>query len=189
MVQRMLRGDAGAFQEFFDGHFQRLYRFALARTGDADLAEDVVQTTLINALRHLTSFRGDATLFTWLCTMCRREAGARLAERGRHPMLGLEEDVPEVRARLEALAAAAARSDDDVARREIARLVHVALDVLPSRYGDVLEWKYLEGLPVSAIAARLQTTPKAAESLLTRARHAFREGFAAITTPRSSDHE
>lgn len=105
--------------------------------------------------------------------MCRGEAGARLTERARHPMLALEEDVPEVRAWLEALAAAAARPDDDVAR-----LVHVA---------HILEWKYLEGLPVSAIAARLKTTPKAAESLLTRAREAFRAGFAALTTPLSLD--
>ena len=48
------------------------------------------------------------------------------------------------------------------------------MDVLPTRYGDVLEWKYIDGLPVQEIARRLAIGPKAAESLLTRAREAFR---------------
>ena len=54
------------------------------------------------------------------------------------------------------------------------------LDGLPARYGDALEWKYVEGLPVVEIAARLAVSPKAAESLLTRAREAFRDAFATL---------
>ena len=54
------------------------------------------------------------------------------------------------------------------------------MDVLPERYGDVLEWKYVDGLPVADIAARLDIGPKAAESLLTRARAAFREAILAM---------
>ena len=38
----------------------------------------------------------------------------------------------------------------------------------------MLEWKYVDGLPVQEIAQRLAIGPKAAESLLTRAREAFR---------------
>ena len=44
-------------------------------------------------------------------------------------------------------------------------------------YGDILEWKYVDGLSVADIAARLGVGPKAAESLLTRARNAFREAI------------
>ena len=180
----MLGGDASAFQEFFDGHFERLYRFALARAGDEDLAEEVVQAAFINAIRHLASFRGESSLFTWLSVICRRELGARQERAARHPTIALEEDVPEIRAKLEAIAAATLDQDGELRRRELARLVHVALDILPAPYGDVLEWKYLDGLPVAAIAERLKTTPKAAESMLTRARNAFREGFTTLTTER-----
>ena len=180
----MLRGDSAAFQEFFDGHFERLYRVALARAGDEDLAEEIVQAAFINAIRHLASFRGESSLFTWLCAICRRELSGRLERAARHPTVALEEDVPEIRAKLEAIAAMALDQDSELHRRELARLVHVALDVLPGRYGDVLEWKYLDGLSVAAIAERLKTTPKAAESLLTRARHAFREGFTTLTAGR-----
>jgi DNA-directed RNA polymerase specialized sigma24 family protein len=54
------------------------------------------------------------------------------------------------------------------------------LDQLPTRYGDALEWKYGEGLSVKEIATRLGVGPKAAESLLTRARQAFRDAFATV---------
>ncbi|HYU25878.1 MAG TPA: sigma factor-like helix-turn-helix DNA-binding protein, partial [Thermoanaerobaculia bacterium] len=58
----------------------------------------------------------------------------------------------------------------------------VALDRLPRHYGDVLEWKYIEGAAVNEIAVRLGTTAKAAESLLTRARSAFREAFTTLVS-------
>lgn len=62
--------------------------------------------------------------------------------------------------------------------------MHVTLDRLPGSYANALEWKYVEGLPVAEIAGRLGLSPKAAESLLTRARTAFREGFVALTRGR-----
>ena len=86
--------------------------------------------------------------------------------------------MPEVRAALESLAAAEGSGPDEAARRgEIKRFVQVTLDSLPPRYGNALEWKYIEGLSVKEIADRLAVGPKAAESILTRARQAFRDGF------------
>ena len=67
---------------------------------------------------------------------------------------------------------------DEVRRREIVRLVQLTLDGLPPKYGDVLEWKYIHGLTVAEIAARLKMGVKAVESLLTRARQAFRDAVA-----------
>ena len=46
-----------------------------------------------------------------------------------------------------------------------------------------LQWKYLDGLPVKEIARRLELAPKAAESLLTRARLAFRKSFSSASHP------
>ena len=84
---------------------------------------------------------------------------------------------PELRAALDALAAVDG-DDPETAlrRRELSALVRLMLDHLPGRYGDVLEWKYMEGLSVDEIAGRLGVGYKAAESLLARARAAFRHG-------------
>ena len=58
--------------------------------------------------------------------------------------------------------------------------MQVALDRFPPHYGNALEWKYLDDVPVKEIAVRLGVSPKAAESLLTRARDSFREAFSAL---------
>jgi len=187
LVKRMLAGDEDAFGRFFEGYFSRLYRFALPRLGqDPDAAEDVVQMTLSKAVSSLRGYRGEAALFTWLCTICRREIAAYGGRRGgRFDMVELVEDSPEVRAALDSLAAASGRDPEgEAVRGEIARLVKVTLDALPRAYGDALEWKYLEGLTVNEIALRLNLGLKAAESLLTRARQAFRDAFASLTRRR-----
>jgi RNA polymerase sigma-70 factor, ECF subfamily len=181
IVRRMLAGDEAAFEEFFEAYFSGLYRFALTRLDRrADAAEDVVQATLCKAIAKLATYRGEAALFTWLCTFCRHEISAYHTQRGVQETQ-LIEDAPEIRAALESIGAATADAPDQrLLRRELARLVQVTLDSLPPRYGDALEWKYIQGLTVSDIAARLGVGPKAAESLLTRARQAFRDGFAAV---------
>jgi RNA polymerase sigma-70 factor (ECF subfamily) len=69
----MLDGDERAFDEFFDIYFDRVFRFALRRTCDEDAAEEVAQATLVRAMGKLGTWRGEASLFTWLCAICRRE--------------------------------------------------------------------------------------------------------------------
>ena len=180
LVRRMLVGDESAFDEFFADYFPRLFRFAVLRLRDQDAAEDIVQTSLIAAVRHLSSWRGEATLFTWLCTICRREISAWEKRTSRRVMVSLAEDDPGLRAALESIGAAADAPDAGLARADTGRIVQLVLDHLPPRYSRALEWKYLEDLSVDDIAVRLQCTPKAAESLLTRARDAFRDAFAAV---------
>lgn len=184
LVQRMLAGEERAFRSFFDMHFSGLYRFALARLGhDADAAEEVAQAALCKVVRKLHTYRGEASLFTWVCTFCRWEISAWHAQRGRRGVaVELIEESAEVRAALESLSAVAADGPRErLLRREVGALVRLTLDQLPPRYGDALEWKYVEGISVKEIAVRLGVGPKAAESLLTRARQAFRDAFATLS--------
>ena len=180
LADRLRAGDEAAFEAFFAEYFPRVYRFARSRLGgDDDAAEEVAQTTLVKALAKIGTFRGEAALFTWVCTLCRHEISSWFERAGRGPQVSLSDDSSDTRAVLEALAAL---SDDDPEREyqrsELSRLVQVTLDHLPSRYGEALMWKYIEGASVGEIGARLGLGYKAAESLLTRARQAFREGFA-----------
>ncbi len=181
-VEQLLQGDVVAFEQFFDRMFPRIYRFALPRVDQReDAAEEVAQATLCLAVRKLDTFRGEATLFTWICTICRHEIHAwRNRERDR-TTVELIEDVPEIRAALESLHAIELQAiDTTVERRDMAALVQRVLDYLPSHYGSALEWKYLDELSVRDIATRLGMGEKAAESLLTRARRAFRDAFASV---------
>ena len=180
LVRRMLGGDEAAFDEFFADYFPRLFRFAVLRLRDPDAAEDIVQISLIAAVRHLRSWRGEASLFTWLCTICRREIAAWQKRTSRRVIVPIAEDDPSLRAALDSIGAAAEAPDAGLARADTGRIVQLALDHLPPRYSRALEWKYLQELSVDEIAGRLQCTPKAAESLLTRARGAFRDALAAV---------
>ena len=181
LVTRLLRGDDSAFRVFFQAYFPRLFRFALYRlNGDADLAEDVAQTTLMKALDNLSGYRGEAALLSWMCTICRHEIGAVLKREARIPTVLVDDDIA-VRAALESLIDPNGTPDADLESANLARLIKVTLDSLPIDYGDALEWKYVDGMSVAQIGDRLGRSRKAAESLLNRAREAFRDGFTALT--------
>lgn len=184
LVQRMLNGEEVAFEEFFEFYFSALYRFVLIRLNkDADAAEEVVQRALCKAVSKLGTYRGEAALFTWLGTFCRHEISSYLKSQKRfiyQPSFIYEN--PEMVAALESLLITTEHHPDvSLLRKELAQLVHVALDALPRRYADALEWKYIDGLSVKEIAVRLDLGLKAAESLLTRARNAFRDAFVSLS--------
>jgi RNA polymerase sigma-70 factor (ECF subfamily) len=182
LAKRLLEGDEQAFREVFDGLFPKLYRFALVRlNGDKEDAADVVQQAFCNAFEHLESYRAEASLYGWLCQICRNLITDLLRRRQRQPTVWLEDDTV-IEGILDTLAAPEPeRPDRQAARMDIIRLIQALLDRLPGQYGDVLEWKYVDGLSVKEIATRLAVGPKAAESQLTRARAAFRDALATIT--------
>ena len=178
LVRRLRAGEEQAFEEFFELYFQPLYRFALSRVDRrTELARDMAQATICKALEKLHLYRGEAQLFTWMCAICRFEISAyRKSERRDAAGETWSPDrQPE-----DALTRLATDADDperQLLRGEISQLVHQTVDQLPPRYAQALSWKYTEGLPVSEIARRLGSSAKAAESLLTRAREAFRARF------------
>ena len=190
LARRLIAGDETAFEEFFDRYFPRLFRFTLPRTGgNQDAAEEIVQRVLIRALAHLGTYRGEAALLTWLCAFCRHEIAAWREREGRLREVSFFDERPEMRAAVDALAAVDLDDPETALRRsELSGLVQLTLDHLPARYGDALEWRYIQGLSVGEIADRLGVGYKAAESLLSRARVAFREAFsfAAAMRPEAS---
>ena len=180
VARKILAGDERAFRELFDSFFPRLYRFAVVRLdGDQDDATEVVQQTFCQALEKLETYRAEAALYTWFRQICRNVLVdyCRASNRRRQRVV-LFEDHASIRAVIDNLSGPATDRPDTAAwQRDIKRLVQATVDALPARYGDVLEWKYVDGLSVKDIAARLQTSAKAAESLLTRARSAFRQAI------------
>lgn len=173
LVRRMRAGEEAAFEAFAEHYIPALYRFAAASLGqDRELTREIVAATVCKAIEKLDSYRGEAALFTWLCACCRNEiAGHFRLQKGR-PMVELDEAV------VPAAGAPAGQLPTSpetlLLETESSALVHLTLDHLPPRYASALQWKYLDGLSVVEIAGRLALGMKAAESVLTRAREAFR---------------
>jgi RNA polymerase sigma-70 factor (ECF subfamily) len=183
VAKKILAGDEEAFRELFDSYYPRLYRFARARLDrEREVAADIVQQTFCKGIERLDTYRGEAALYTWFCQICRNLIidYCRVNNRDSQKIVMIE-DHANVRAILEALSAPIVDQPEVAAwQQDVNRLVQATIDSLPARYGDVLEWKYVDGLTVKEIATRIRVSAKAAESLLTRARVAFREAIVVI---------
>jgi RNA polymerase sigma-70 factor (ECF subfamily) len=175
-----------------DAALQPLYAFCIYRVGlRRDLCEEVVQETLVRALRELENYdpvRGGDNIHPWLTGLARNEIHRVLArEKGTVSLEALwakmDRELLAVYARLDS-----EPFGDEVLRREETRdLVNTTMSQLPSHYREALEAKYVTGKSVRDLAALWSLSEKAAESLLTRARHAFRVTF--LTLSRNLDVE
>ena len=179
LVQRMLRGDQRAFDEFFDAYAARLGAFAARRCSlDASELEDVVQLTMISAIRGLATFRGGSALFTWLCQICRNQLADARRKAERRPKGQSLEEISARKPTAEIVELIDFRDPleectDDSTRSSVRRTINH----LPANYARILELRYGDDLTVPEIARLLQLSESAAESRLVRARQAFRESW------------
>lgn len=164
--------DAAAWDEFYEEHVRELYGFVFRLVrGDPATAADVFQDTWLDAIGHIGQFdpkRGE--LRSWLFGIARRRVALhwrqRLARGGAAAAARAEISV-------EALDGAVL-PDDVIEHLEQAAVVQASLLALPPDRRRVLIDKYVEELSVNQIAARTGKSPKAVESLLSRAREQFR---------------
>ncbi len=179
LARRVLRGQHGAFEEFFNAYANRLYRFALSRLDDdPQTAEDIVQTTLCQAISKMNSYKGEAALFTWLCSICRNQ----IADHFRRGQQAMARQVPMDEEGIQRILQSLEANPHDnpehqYARRQLIGLIQSILDHLPVRQGNALEDKYIHGRSVAEIAGSMDISASAAQSLLARGREAFREAL------------
>lgn len=164
LASRILEGDDAAFNELYQRYVPRLFQFIYyALSGDREQTEDVLQETMLAAVRSLRRYRGDSSLYTWLYAIARNKIGdhiRRQKRRGPQPVelpVDLRERSPGVESRV-------------IDRYQVQQ----ALDALPADYRVALLGKYYEGFSVAELAQVMGRSEKAVESLLTRARNAFR---------------
>jgi RNA polymerase sigma-70 factor (ECF subfamily) len=161
----VLRGDETGWRILWERYFDGIHAYVHWRLRRrAERADEIVQECWMIAVRSIRKFDpGLSTFGTWMrgiaANLLRNEE-RRLA---RDPVVARADDVREP----------AARPPADEPREAVAAV----LDSLPADYRRVLVAKYCDGLAVSEIAAACGRTPKAVESLLTRAREAFREAW------------
>jgi RNA polymerase sigma-70 factor, ECF subfamily len=177
LVERMRRGDQKAFDLFFASYAPRLVAFAARRSSlDEANLEDVVQLTMVNAMRGLQGFRGGSSLFTWLCQICRHQlADARRKSWRLSETVSL--DQPETGKSPEVVAQLTDPRDplEECALDSTRVAVRRAVNKLPASYARILELRFGDDLTVPQIARILRLSESAAESRLVRARQAFRD--------------
>lgn len=178
LITRLRRGDPIAMEHLYDTYFDRVYSLVFNQIGrDRAAAEDVVQDTFLAALHSAKGFRGDSSLYTWLCSIAYRKVadfhrrGMR-ESRHRRDMRDIDSIDPEQLSRM-------TTSLPDVAESvENRELVEKAMSRLQWDYRQALILKYVEEMSVFEISQVMGRSPKSVEGLLTRARKALRSGQA-----------
>ena len=184
--KRALAGDRDAVTALADAALAPLYRFCLYRVGrDPHLCEDVVQETLVKAIREIDRYdpdRAKGNIFGWLTGLARNEIRRALVHRTSAASLeALWSRMDKQLLSLYAALDSEPYGDQLLQRDETREMVNAAMSQLPPQYGEALEAKYVLGRSVREIAASWKVSEKSVESLLGRARTAFRTAFLALT--------
>ena len=176
LVGQVQHGDRQAFRHVMRRSNQRLFRVARGVMNDDAEAEDVVQEAYVHAYEKIASFRGDASLLTWLTRIVLNEAYGRL--RKRHHTVDIDQ-IDAAQADNSRVVAFPSRfgSEDpaaSAARDQIRRLVERAIDGLPEPFRIVFVMREIEECTVEETAASLDLRPETVKTRLHRARRQLR---------------
>ena len=173
LVRRALAREGDAFRTIIKMHNQRLYRIARGVVRNDSEAEDIVQEAYVRAFAHLDSFRGDASLGTWLSRIVINEALGRLRKRRRTVAMPENPQAEIIQFPLNP-------SDDPertMAQRQILQLVERATDSLPDVYRMVFMARVIEGLSIEETSELLGVRPQTVKTRLHRARALLRKAL------------
>jgi len=177
-------GDPDAFQALTQRAAPIIYRRALEITSNHHDAEDVLQETLLKGFTHISEFRGDSQISTWLVRIGLNEAIMMMRKR-RHDVPLVNEETRTGKAEsTAALQREKSGNDAPMVRTEVRGLLDKALLRLPTRAREVLHLRYLEGCSVDETARRLKLSRGSVKAYACRSRARMRKELRRLLTPR-----
>jgi len=188
LIRALKRRDRSAWSDVVDHHLGEVYGFVFHLVGgDRALAEELSQETWLEAVDSIDRCEeARGTFRNWLFGIARRRVALHYRRRALGPGSIPFRDGIEEAANLEG---APILPEDVLEQVERTSVVRAAMLVLPGDRREVLAAKYVEGLSVETIAARMGKTPKAIESLLSRARQQMRALLGEYMTPPDRERE
>lgn len=157
-------GCSVALLALYDTHVERVFSYFLRRCGDRAVAEELTSETFLGALQSLRTCGPRQPELSWLLGVARHKLVDHWRRRERNERA------------VQALASAPRADPSGLLPTEVGVATHI-LGHLPAHYRLVLTLRYLDDLPLRDIAASLECSEHAAESLLARARRAFRAAY------------
>ena len=169
-IERVLKGDANAFEHLVHAYEKTVYNLALRTLGNREDAEDVTQEAFLKAYRSLNTFRGDSKFSVWLYRIVSNLCLDLLRSRQRKPTqsLTVEDDDGETD-ELEI-------SDDHFSpeklldRKLTRESVQRGLASLPDDARQILLLRELQGMSYEEIAQTLDLETGTVKSRIFRAR-------------------
>lgn len=159
LIKASIAGDAKASSALVVKYRQRIYRFIYKRVHNSAIAEELTQDVFLDAFKHLSSFRGDSQLYTWLCTNALRKVY-------RQPRRSYKTEVE---------ATLHTTPEDLLMTQQTLNEVNKSLDKLPVAQRKALLLREYEDLEYSEIGDILSCTPLYAKKLVWKAKKQLRK--------------
>jgi len=156
-----------------------IYRLALRLVGNRADAEDIVQESLLQAWRSISSFKGKAGIRTWLYRIAMNAARMHRRAARRRPTESLQEVLPDFDQTVsEAMTGRdpgwIARADEVIEQRQSAHRVRAALQAISEKHGVILVLRDLQDGSTEEVSRKLGISPANVRQRLLRARRALR---------------
>jgi len=178
LVARCQSGDAEAFRDLYLLYYKRIYRLCLKRLRNHELAADATQETFAKAWKALARFGNEQRFYPWLAVIAANHCTDVIRKQARLRLVADIEDVSRRRR------AESDRTEPDVQERIVESSERgyalAALGRLKPRHREVLELREAQGLSYQAIANQQGVPVSAVETLIWRARQAFRREYEAL---------
>ena len=184
LLARLKAGDRGAFAEMVEQHSPHIYNLALRMMEDPAEAEEVLQETFLQAVRHIGAFRGHAKLGTWLYRIATNQSLMRL-RRKRPPSVSLDDSSEGISEVLLPVADWSSRPESDLLNREARAEMQKAILALPDNLRAVFVLRDLEGLSTAETVEVLALSVSAVKSRLLRARLKLRDKLSTYFSERT----
>ena len=165
----MVDGNEAAYRLFYDVYFNRLFRYLLVLTsGEEETAREALQATLVRVVRHIKMFPDESVLWNWLAVLARSALSDQSRKRRRY-LAFLDRFTEHSQAQL------VVPDEDGEADARLLASLERGLSGLALDERDLVERKYFARQPVREMSVELQTSEKAIESRLVRARHKLKQ--------------
>lgn len=175
-MEKLQTGHGAALNDLMERHATPIFHFLCRMTGNEDDANDLAQETFVRIFKSRDCFRTEQKFSTWLYAIAANLARNHFRWRGRHPNVSLETESAETEQSLgSTLPANSPAPNEEALASERAEAVRVAVNNLPEDLREAIVLCEWEERSVAEAATILETTPKAVESRLYRARHILRE--------------
>ncbi len=178
LARRVANGEQAAFELLMRRYNRRLYRLARASLRDDSEAKDALQDAYLNAYRAIGSFRGEATLSTWLSRLVLNECGIRQRRSARRrdiiPFVSSDANSSAT----ESVADVAETPDHAAARTQMRAILESKVSALPEALRVVFVLRSVEELSVAETAEALGIPQDTVRVRHFRAKGMLREALA-----------
>ena len=175
-MEKLQSGNDAALNDLMERHATPVFHFLCRLTGHEDDANDLAQETFVRVFKSSGSFRTNEKFSTWLFTIAANLARNHFRWRSRHPAISLDAENAETEQTLgSTLPSDAPAPNEQALVAERADAIRAAVGKLPEDMREVIVLCEWEELSMAEAATILETTPKAVESRLYRARGILRD--------------